>query len=160
VPYPAIWPNCCIRCTSQKGPQWDTLAERPGLGRVYLCLMCIEEAARVAGYIEGPELDRLHDAVVVIADLERLNDEQQQRLVADEILAMRQAERITELESELDEAQGRVAVLERGNRETQEMLASVGAKVQESDQLAIAPGQDADDPANEVPHFEDEHPED
>ena len=120
VPYAPVWPNCCARCTAQKGPLWDTLAERPGFGRVYICLMCLEEGARVAGYLEGPEMERLHNAIIELAGMERLNAEQAIQIDEKDVYSAVLEGTILRLTAERDEALGRVTVLERGIREGQE----------------------------------------
>lgn len=62
VDHPALFPQACVACLSQKGPLVDTHAERPGFGHIYICDSCAKSIARIRGYAPGAKLDELEAA--------------------------------------------------------------------------------------------------
>lgn len=106
---PTFFPYCCEICQSQKGPVFDTQVDRPAMGghvRVMICRSCIRGLAIDAGYVKGPEAERLEKASDTVAqaeiDLVDLRD-----LVAKADKALRESDAKQELlTSELERLRG------------------------------------------------------
>lgn len=70
----AQFPSMCL-CGSQKPPLVDTYMDKPGYGRVYLCRLCTQRAARALGLVKGDEHTRLGDVQDLLDQAEREIDE-------------------------------------------------------------------------------------
>ncbi len=62
VPYPNLWPNRCLNCTSQKGPCWFGGTHGVQEEAVYLCRTCAETIGVEFGFVEGEEMAKLREA--------------------------------------------------------------------------------------------------
>jgi len=71
VDHPLVFPQACFGCISQKGPTLDMQREILGYGRLYLCLRCAKNAARLFGLTDVGKLDQLEANAEQILALER-----------------------------------------------------------------------------------------
>lgn len=44
-----LMPGACFTCRSHRGPFIDTQIDKPIQGRIYLCVLCVKEMARMFG---------------------------------------------------------------------------------------------------------------
>lgn len=75
--YLVDFPQQCI-CGSQKGPMVTTGINPPNYGHIYLCRLCVTQAARALGMVKGDEMIRLQSAADELAQATREIGERQE----------------------------------------------------------------------------------
>ena len=76
---PLFFPSMCLCCGSPEGPLVDTLVEKHGVGRIYVCFRCAHEASRKLGGLPPVERTELEGRVEwleqQLAEAEQARDE-------------------------------------------------------------------------------------
>ena len=127
VEFPAIFPQACVACTSQKGPIADTHRDLPGYGHVYVCERCAKSFARIFGYSDGKRLDELENASKLVVERERDLAKMSEALAWTRQHLQDAQHQITDLQGKLRDSDNRVESLRASMRQGAEQLAKVSA---------------------------------
>jgi len=115
IDHPPLAPQACVGCTRQQGPTLDMQREILGYGRLYLCLRCAKNAARLFGLVDIGKVDQLEAYAEQVLGLERdlavLTTERDTALTNFALSARSAntlAERVTELQDRCTHLESRI----------------------------------------------------
>ncbi len=115
VDYPKLPPHSCAACGAQTGPLVDTHREIIGVGRVYICDLCVRRAASVRGLVKGKRMSELIQAGKTV---ERLEGE-----LADRNVAVAELERlIASANAAIDQQKARAEDAEAQHEVTRRLI--------------------------------------
>ena len=127
VEFPAIFPQACVACTSQKGPIADTHRDLPGYGHVYVCERCAKSFARIFGYSDGKRLDELENASKLVVERERDLAKMAEALAETRTQLQNARHQVTDLQGKLRDSDNRLESLRAAMREGAAQFAKVSA---------------------------------